>query len=334
MTTTLTSAPTAPSAAPSSDLRQQIATTYARPLLDLLLDAQLVHRQHHPANQVQLATLSNIKSGHCPEDCAYCPQSARYNTGIDTWSLVSTDEIRQQVKAAKASGASRFCMGAAWRTPPAKEFGKVVELIGVVREEGMEACVTLGMLDAEQAQQLKDAGLTAYNHNIDTAPSHYGDIITTRTIEDRLDTLEHVGNAGLSVCCGGILGMGETLDQRFEFIETLCELKHPPESVPINLLVPVDGTPLADAPEAQPVDPIDLVRTIATVRLMLPQAKVRLSAGRLTLSDEAQALCFMAGANSIFSGEVLLTTANNAPTSDAALFAKLGITPMAAFATA
>ncbi len=303
-------------------LRQRIRDCYEQPFFDLITQAHQLHVAHHPKNEVQLATLSNIKSGLCPEDCSYCPQSARYNTGIDTWQLPSEDEIRQQVQEAKANGSSRFCMGAAWRTPPKKDFSKVLDLVRVVVNEGMEACVTLGMIDAEQAHGLKEAGLTAYNHNIDTAPSHYKDVITTRTIDDRLETLNHVGSAGLQICCGGILGLGETLEQRMEFIETLCQMEHPPASVPINCLVPVEGTPLADT---KPVDPFELVRTIATVRLFLPKARVRLSAGRLSLSDEAQALCFYAGANSMFSGEKLLTTANNELSDDMVLIDKLNL---------
>lgn len=307
-----------------SVLRQKLEACYSQPFLELLNQAHQVHLANHPKNQVQLATLSNIKSGHCPEDCSYCPQSTRYNTGIDTWSLPSPEEIREQVKAAKANGSSRFCMGAAWRTPPEKDFHKVLDLVKVVVDEGVEACVTLGMIDDEQAVQLKEAGLTAYNHNIDTAPSHYETIITTRTIQDRLDTLKSVGDAGIDVCCGGILGMGETLEHRLEFIETLMTLEHPPESVPINCLVAVEGTPLEGTP---PVDPFELVRMVATVRIFMPKSKVRLSAGRLSLSDEAQALCFFAGANSIFSGEKLLTTQNNEMSDDEALFHKLGLHP-------
>ncbi len=299
---------------------EKIKACYEQPFFELIAQAHQVHVENHPHNEVQLATLANIKSGLCPEDCSYCPQSSRYNTGIDTWQLPSEEEIRQQAREAKANGSSRFCMGAAWRTPPKKDFDQVLNLVRAVVDEEMEACVTLGMIDSEQAQGLKEAGLTAYNHNIDTAPSHYGDVITTRSIEDRLETLNHVGNAGLQICCGGILGLGETLDQRIEFIQTLCEMEHPPGSVPINCLVPVEGTPLADA---KPVDSFELVRTIATVRIFLPQARVRLSAGRLSLSDEAQALCFFAGANSMFSGEKLLTTANNELCDDLVLLNKL-----------
>lgn len=309
---------------PPQTLSAQLRQWYDLPFPDLVYEAQTVHRRHHPPNEIQLCTLSNIKSGNCSEDCAYCPQSARYNTGIETWDLPSVEEIRQQVRAARDNGSSRFCMGAAWRTPPhGKAFNHVLELVQAVNAEGMEACVTLGMVNAEQARALKDAGLTAYNHNIDTAPSYYGDIITTRTIRDRLDTLKNVADAGLSVCCGGILGMGESVDHRLEFIETLCRLETPPESVPINCLVPVAGTPLADQP---PVDPFELVRTIAVTRLALPGAKIRLSAGRLTMSDETQTLCFLAGANAIFTGEKLLTTDNPGLNRDQDLMDKLGLT--------
>ena len=307
-----------------SDLLQQIRDCYRQPFLDLVFQAQETHRRFHPRNEVQLCTLANIKSGNCPEDCAYCPQSARYNTGVDTWDLPTLDEIRQQAQEAKANGSTRFCMGAAWRTPPhQKAFDHVLEMVKVVVAEEMEACVTLGMINAEQAQALKEAGLTAYNHNIDTAPSFYPEVISTRTIEDRFETLKNVAAANIQVCCGGILGMGESVEHRLEFIQTLCEMETPPESVPINCLVAVEGTPLADQP---PVDPFELVRTIATVRVFLPETKVRLSAGRLTMSDETQALCFMAGANSIFTGEKLLTTSNPGMNRDQELLAKLGMT--------
>jgi biotin synthase len=303
---------------------EALQLSYQQPLLDLLFQAQQVHRQFHPLNEIQLCTLSNIKSGNCPEDCKYCPQSVRYNTGIDTWDLPSVEEIREQALAAKANGSSRFCMGAAWRTPPhGKAFTHVLDLVKVVKDEGMEACVTLGMLNAEQAEALKEAGLTAYNHNIDTAPSYYGEIITTRTMQDRLETIQHVARAGIQVCCGGIIGMGETVAQRLEFLQTLCEMDPPPESVPINCLVPVEGTPMSDQP---PVDPLELVRLVAVTRIYLPTARIRLSAGRLSLSDEAQTLCFLAGANAIFTGEKLLTTPNPGMNRDAALMEKLGLT--------
>lgn len=311
--------------ATQSDLLERIRQCYHQPFLDLVFQAQELQRRFHPRNEVQLCTLANIKSGNCPEDCAYCPQSARYNTGIETWELPSLEEIRQQAQDAKANGSTRFCMGAAWRTPPhQKAFNHVVDMVKTVVDEGMEACVTLGMINAEQAKALKDAGLKAYNHNIDSSPNFYPEIISTRTIQDRFDTLKNVANAGIDVCCGGILGMGETIEHRLEFIKTLCELDHPPESVPINCLVPVDGTPLANQ---QPVDSFDLVRTIAVTRIFLPEAKVRLSAGRLSMNDETQALCFMAGANSIFTGEKLLTTDNPGMNRDQELLEKLGLKP-------
>ncbi len=311
-----------------TQLGEQIRACYHQPFIDLVFQAQTAHRLYHPKNEVQLCTLANIKSGNCSEDCAYCPQSARYNTDIEKWDLPSLDEIRQQAQEAKANGSTRFCMGAAWRTPPhQKAFDHVLGMVKVVVEEEMEACVTLGMINAEQAVALKAAGLTAYNHNIDTAPSYYPDVISTRTIEDRFETLKCVAKAGIQVCCGGILGMGETLAHRLEFIQTLVEMEDTPESVPINCLVPVEGTPMAEQP---PVDPIELVRTIATVRVFMPEAKIRLSAGRLTMSDETQALCFMAGANSIFTGEKLLTTNNPGMNRDQELLAKLGLTPQAA----
>jgi biotin synthase len=314
------------------ELMAQLRTCYALPFPELLFRAQETHRRFHPGNEVQLCTLSNIKSGHCPEDCAYCPQSARYNTGVETWDLPDVAEIRRQAREAKANGSTRFCMGAAWRTPPHRgAFEQVLDLVRAVADEGLEACVTLGMLNADQARELKQAGLTAYNHNIDSAPDFYPGIITTRTIEDRFETLAHVADAGLQVCCGGILGMGESVEQRLAMIATLCALTPPPESVPINCLVPVPGTPLADQP---PVDPIELVRTIAVARIFLPEARIRLSAGRLAMSDETQALCFVAGAGSIFTGEKLLTTDNPGDARDHALLRKLGLTPQASEARA
>ena len=308
------------------DALHAIEACYRQPFLDLLFQAQEVHRAHHPRNVIQLATLSNIKSGNCGEDCGYCSQSAHYPTGVAVSGLPDEQTIRQQARAAKARGSSRFCMGAAWRTPPQRDFPHVLSLVRAVVDEGMEACVTLGMLNADQAHALKDAGLTAYNHNIDTAPSHYANVVTTRTMADRLETLRHVGDAGLQICCGGILGLGESVAQRIEFIAALCDLPHPPESVPINCLTPIPGTPLGDQP---PVDPIELVRTIATTRIFLPRAKVRLSAGRAQLSAEAQALCFLAGANSMFAGESLLTTPNADAEEDARLLTALGLTPAA-----
>lgn len=305
---------------------ESLLTVYNSPFPSLLFEAQQVHRRFHNPNQVQFCTLANIKSGNCSEDCAYCPQSARYNTEIEKWALPSVDEIRAQATAAKASGSTRFCMGAAWReVKPGKDFEQVLQFVEVVRELGMEACVTLGMLTPDQAQQLKQAGLTAYNHNIDTSPEYYNQIITTRTFADRLKTIEHVRQADIQVCCGGIIGLGESLTDRIGFLHALTQLDPPPESVPINALVPVEGTPLADQP---PIDPFDLVRTIATARISMPQSIVRLSAGRTQLSDEAQALCFLAGANSIFTGEVLLTTPNPGSDHDHQLLEKLGMIAM------
>jgi biotin synthase len=302
-----------------------LQSIYEQPFIELVFKAQSIHQQFHNSNQVQLCTLANIKSGNCPEDCAYCPQSVRYNTGIETWDLPTLDDIENQVKAAKANGSTRFCMGAAWRTPPHQQaFNHVLDMVKLVVKEDMEACVTLGMINQEQAMALKAAGLTAYNHNIDTAPSYYPEVITTRTIEDRLETLKYVANAKLQVCCGGILGMGETVTQRLEMIETLCNMETPPESIPINCLVSVEGTPLGNQP---PVDSFELIRTIATVRLVLSASRIRLSAGRLSMSDETQAWCFMAGANSIFTGEKLLTTNNPGTQNDYALLEKLGLSP-------
>lgn len=303
--------------------RETLAQLYTAPLPDLMFEAQSAHRRFHAADTVQFCTLANIKSGNCPEDCSYCPQSARYNTGIDTWSLPEVDEIKRQAQQAKAAGSTRLCMGAAWReVRDGQQFDHVLDLVRTVRDEGMEACVTLGMLTQEQAHRLKEAGLTAYNHNIDTSPEYYDQIITTRRFEDRIRTIGHVQTAGIQVCCGGIIGLGESFEDRIGFIHALTELDPPPESIPINALVPVEGTPLEGQP---PVDPLELVRTIATTRVAIPQADIRLSAGRTQLSDEAQALCFLAGANSIFTGEKLLTTPNPGISHDHQLMDKLGM---------
>jgi len=304
-------------------IREAIEKLYHLPVPDLIFEAQQVHRRFHDPRQVQFCTLANIKSGNCSEDCAYCPQSARYSTGIETWSLPSTEEIREQAMAAKASGSTRLCMGAAWReVKEGHDFDHVLELVRVVKSLEMEACVTLGMLTLSQAERLQEAGLTAYNHNIDTSPEYYDKIITTRTFEDRLRTIENVRQAGVQVCCGGIIGLGESIEDRIGFLHVLANLDPQPESVPINALVAVTGTPLEDQP---PIDPLDLVRTIAAARITMPHATVRLSAGRTQLSDEAQTLCFLAGANSIFTGEKLLTTPNPGIDSDQALMAKLGM---------
>jgi biotin synthase len=301
----------------------EIQTIYAEPLADLIFRAQQVHRTHHDADEVQGCVLLSIKTGGCPEDCAYCPQSARYPTGLERENLVSLDTMTEAAIEARAHGATRFCMGAAWRdVPPGAEFARVLDMVRVVRGLGLEACCTLGMLNDEQADALAAAGLSAYNHNLDTSPEFYGSIITTRTYQDRLDTLSRVRRAGITVCCGGIIGMGEDRRTRCGLLQQLATLDPHPESVPINLLVRVAGTPLGDLP---PEDPLELVRTIATARIVMPASVVRLSAGRMSLSDEAQALCFLAGANSVFLGDRLLTTPNPGANHDRRLLDKLGL---------
>jgi biotin synthase len=296
---------------------------YSAPFIDLVFQAQLVHRKHHAPNEVQGSVLLNIKSGGCPEDCAYCPQSAHYKTGVARTELVSVDDALRAASAAREHGATRFCMGAAWRdVPHGPQFDRVLEMVRGVRALGMEACCTLGMLDQGQADALADAGLTAYNHNLDTSPEFYGQIITTRTYGERLETLQRVRAAGITVCCGGIIGMGESREARIGLLQQLAALNPHPESVPINMLVAVEGTPLASRP---PEDPLDMVRMIATARILMPRSYVRLSAGRLSLSDEAQALCFLAGANSVFLGDRLLTTPNPAADVDRSLFERLGL---------
>jgi biotin synthase len=303
----------------------EVEALFALPFADLMFRAQQVHRAHHSANAVQMSTLLSIKTGACPEDCAYCPQSVRYDTGVEREKLVPIDEVRSRAQAAKEAGATRFCMGAAWRSPKKRDIEAVAAMVREVRALGMETCATLGMLTREQAHELKDAGLDYYNHNVDTSPEFYGEIITTRTYQDRLDTLTAVREAGLNVCCGGIVGMGETVRDRASMLATLANLPQHPESVPINQLVRVPGTPLAG--EA-PVDPFDFVRTIAVARVVMPEASVRLSAGREVMSDELQALCFLAGANSIFYGEKLLTTGNPDVARDRELMSRLGIEPL------
>ena len=302
---------------------EKIREIYRTPFVDLLFQAQLVHRRHHASNEVQGSVLLNIKSGGCPEDCAYCPQSAHYTTGVARTELVSVEAALAAARAARDQGATRFCMGAAWRdVPRGPQFDRVLEMVRGVRALGMEACCTLGMLEQDQADALAGAGLTAYNHNLDTSPGFYGEIITTRTYDDRLATLARVRAAGITVCCGGIIGMGEPVDARLGLLQQLASLDPHPESVPINMLVAVAGTPLGSRP---PADPLDLVRLIATARILMPASYVRLSAGRLSLSDEAQALCFIAGANSVFLGDRLLTTPNPAADQDRALFERLGL---------
>jgi biotin synthase len=303
----------------------EVEALFALPFGELMFSAQEIHRANHQPNAVQMSTLLSIKTGACPEDCAYCPQSVRYETGLERERLVPLDEVRKSAQAAKDAGATRFCMGAAWRSPKKKDVEAVAAMIREVRALGMETCATLGMLTPDQAHELKDAGLDYYNHNVDTSPEFYGEIITTRTYQDRLDTLAAVRDAGLNVCCGGIVGMGETTRDRASMLATLANLPQHPESVPINQLVRVPGTPLAGA---EPVDPFDFVRTIAVARVVMPKAFVRLSAGRETMADELQALCFLAGANSIFYGEKLLTTGNPDVARDRALLTRLGIEPL------
>jgi biotin synthase len=303
--------------------RPEILDLFSLPLNDLLFQAQQVHRQHFSPNQVQISTLLSIKTGACPEDCGYCPQSARFKTGLEVEKLLPLKEVQRAAQAAKAAGATRFCMGAAWRQPRDRDIDRVVEMVAVVRAEGMESCMTLGMLSPSQAERLKQAGLDYYNHNIDTAPEYYPEVISTRCFEDRIDTLNNVREAGLKVCCGGIVGMGETRDHRAGLLQALANLPQHPESVPINRLVQVPGTPLHGCEE---IDPLEFVRTIAVARIMMPGSVVRLSAGREAMSDEMQALCFLAGANSIFYGEKLLTTGNPEAGRDRSLFDRLGIT--------
>jgi biotin synthase len=301
----------------------EVESLYVLPLTELLFRAQSVHRQHHDPESVQRCTLLSIKTGGCPEDCAYCPQSAHYDTGVAREGLLDRGAVRAAAARARDNGSTRFCMGAAWReVQDGAAFDAVLTMVEDVASLGMEVCTTLGMLTAEQATRLKSAGLTAYNHNLDTSPEFYANIITTRTFQERLDTLRHVHEAGLSVCCGGIIGMGEGPRDRCALLAQLGRLDPHPESVPVNVLVRTAGTPLADADD---VDPIDLVRTVACARLVTPKARVRLSAGRLELSDEAQALCFLAGANSIFSGEKLLTSPNPAVDDDRRLMDRLGL---------
>jgi biotin synthase len=296
---------------------------FERPLPDLVYRAQRSHRRHFPGHAVQLSTLLNIKAGGCPEDCAYCPQSARYQTDIEAGPLTSVAEVREAAVRAKAAGATRFCMGAAWRQPPSRGLRRVTEMVTAVKALGLETCATLGMLSAEQALLLKTVGLDYYNHNLDTSRRYYREIITTRSYDDRLKTLAHVRAAGLRVCCGGIIGMGEGREDVINLLITLANLPEHPESVPINVLVRVSGTPLASVP---PPDPFEVVRTIALARILMPASYVRLSAGRTEMSDELQALCFIAGANSMFYGERLLTTANPDTGRDQRLLKRLGMT--------
>jgi len=301
----------------------EIASIYTQPLPELIFQAQLRHREHHAPDRVQGCVLMSVKTGGCPEDCAYCPQSAHYDAGVEAQPLATVEETLAAASRAKEQGATRFCMGAAWRDAPQDgRFDRVLEMVRGVRALGLEACCTLGMLNREQANLLADAGLTAYNHNLDTSPDFYGSIISTRTYDERLETLGRVREAGITVCCGGIIGMGETRPDRYQFLEQLANQQPHPESVPINMLVRVEGTPLA---REAPIEPLELVRMIATARILMPASMVRLSAGRLSLSDEAQALCFLAGANSIFMGDKLLTTPNPQMERDHTLLDKLGM---------
>src|SRR5215470_17248150 len=305
--------------------RAEIRALFALPFSELIFQAQSVHRRHFDPGEVQISTLLSIKTGGCPEDCAYCPQSVHYDTGVKADKLMSVDAVLAEAAAAKSAGASRFCMGAAWREPKDRDLDKVCEMVAGITALGLETCATLGMLTQHQARRLKAAGLDYYNHNLDTSPEYYGAIITTRAYQDRLDTLGHVRDAGIHVCCGGIVGMGENAEDRVGMITTLANLPAHPESVPINLLVKVEGTPLASA---DVLDPIDFVRAIAVARITMPKSVVRLSAGREDMREETQALCFLAGANSIFYGPKLLTTPNPERDRDRRLMDKLGLVPM------
>ncbi|MFZ3322093.1 MAG: biotin synthase BioB [Usitatibacter sp.] len=307
-----------------ASLRERALSLYALPLNDLLFEAHTVHREHFDPNRVQRSTLLSIKTGGCPEDCGYCPQAARYHTGVENEKLLALGDVVDAARAAKAHGATRFCMGAAWRGPKARDLEPVLDMVREVKALGLETCCTLGMLKDGQAEQLRDAGLDYYNHNLDTAPEHYASIITTREYKERLDTLDRVREAGLKVCCGGIVGLGESRAQRAGLLAQLASLDPQPESVPINDLVQVEGTPLSGTEE---LPWIEFVRTIAVARVLMPRSMVRLSAGRTRMSDAVQAMCFFAGANSIFYGEKLLTTGNPDVARDDALFAALGVAP-------
>ena len=317
-----------PSAAPSAPTTDRwsveaIEALFDLPFADLVHRAQTVHREHHDPREVELATLLSVKTGGCPEDCGYCPQSVHFDTGVQAGKLMAVDAVREAAQRAKAAGATRFCMGAAWRAPKDRDVQAVAELVRAVKAEGLEACATLGMLDEGHAEQLRDAGLDYYNHNLDSDPDFYGDIISTRDYQDRLDTLQRVRGAGVKVCCGGIVGLGESRRQRAGLVAQLANLSPDyPESVPINHLVKVAGTPLADQPD---LDPLEFVRTIAVARITMPRARVRLSAGRQQMGEAVQALCFLAGANSIFYGDKLLTTGNPDVAADQALLDKLGL---------
>ncbi|MEM7400680.1 MAG: biotin synthase BioB [Pseudomonadota bacterium] len=302
--------------------KQEVLDFYRLPFNDLLYKAHRIFREHHDPNKVQVSTLLSVKTGACSEDCAYCPQSGHYDTNIEKERLLSLEEVREHAEAAKENGASRFCMGAAWRNPSDKNLEQITKMVEVVKNLGLESCVTIGMLTKPQAQRLQQAGLDYYNHNLDTSPEYYGNVITTRTYQDRLDTLEHVRNAGINVCSGGILGMGESREDRAGLLLQLANLPHQPESVPINMLIQIKGTPLDGI---EKLDPFEFIRTIAIARILMPKTYVRLSAGREDMNEQTQALCFFAGANSIFYGETLLTAKNPATIRDQNLFNKLGI---------
>jgi biotin synthase len=304
--------------------RAEVGALFALPFPDLIFEAQRIHRENFDPREVQISTLLSIKTGGCPEDCGYCAQSAHYDTGVKAQKLMSLDAVLADARAAKAAGAGRFCMGAAWRSPKDRDLESVCAMVEGVKALGLETCVTLGMLTDAQARRLKESGLDYYNHNLDTSPEHYGAIITTRSYQDRLDTLAAVREAGIAVCCGGIIGLGESREGRIGMIATLASLPAHPESVPINMLVQVEGTPLAGIDK---LDPLEFVRTVATARITMPKSMVRLSAGREDMSDETQALCFFAGANSIFYGPKLLTTPNREHDKDMTLLARLGMTP-------
>ena len=305
--------------------KAEIEGLFELPFNDLMYRAQRAHRDCFDANEVQVSTLLSIKTGGCPEDCAYCPQSVHHEAALEAESLIDVEAVVDAARTARRAGASRFCMGAAWRNPRGRNFERVLEMVERVRDEGLETCLTLGMLDEQQTRRLKDAGLDYYNHNLDTSPEFYGEIITTRNYRDRLDTIQRVRDAGINVCCGGIVGMGETRSDRVSLMQQLARQKPHPESVPVNLLVRVEGTPLAKQAD---LDPFEFVRTIAVARILMPQSHVRLSAGREQMNDELQALCFLAGANSIFYGEKLLTTPNPEADRDRQLFERLGLRPV------
>lgn len=311
--------------------RAEIAELFDLPFTGLVFRAAEVHRQHHAPGEVQLCTLLSIKTGGCPEDCGYCSQSAYADTGLKAEKLMDAEAVIAAAREAKSHGSQRFCMGAAWRSPKDKDMPALCDMVREVKGMGLETCMTLGMLTGDQARALAEAGLDYYNHNIDTSPEHYGEIIHTRTFQDRLDTLEEVRKAGMAVCCGGIVGMGESREDRVGFIHALATLPRHPESVPVNALVPVKGTVLGDMwGDEKPIDDIEFVRTVAVARITMPRSMVRLSAGRESMSESTQALCFLAGANSIFTGDRLLTTPNAGDSADAAMFAKLGLKPLQA----